>query len=105
MSETENPAPAPPPVVLRFRTVHPEPELVLLGSARKPDRHVLVLGLSKGAALRLAEACSNIAEALPDDARDLVPLVLPGQLIDERTAFGIIRAKAAARKAAAEPKA
>ena len=102
MSEPENPAPA-IPIVIRFRTVRLEQTLVLLGAAHRPERHVLVLALSKGAALGLAEACLGMASAMPDDVPGaMCPLALPGALMPEDEARWVVQAKAAARKAARE---
>lgn len=102
MSEPESPAPLEIPIVFRFRTVHLEPQLVVVGAARRPDRHVLVLALSKSAAAGLAQACLGIVDALPDDQHAMCPLALPGTLMPEDEALWVIRAKAEARKAARE---
>jgi len=100
--EAPVPAPAQPlPVILRFRTVHLEPSIVLLGGIRRPEKHVLVLALSKGAAVKLAQTCLEIAEFLSaHDPRALYPLSLPGALMESLEAHAILKARADALKAA-----
>ena len=99
--EAPVPAPAQPlPVILRFRTVHLEPSIVLLGGIKRPEKHVLVLALSKGAAVKLSQTLLEVAQFLKEHPPNaLYPLSLPGALMPSEEAHGVLKLKDEARKA------
>jgi hypothetical protein len=90
--------PPPLPVVTRFRTVRLERQIVLLGGVRRPEKHVLALSLSKGAAAKLSKICREIADTMPDNPGTLCPFVLSGILMESNEARWILKKDAEAQK-------
>lgn len=91
------------PVVVKFRVLR-ETRLALLtlpGENAARERHVLVLGVTKAAALRLAQRLLGVALNLPDDPRLIAPVCTDGELIDEQEARRILEAVKAKTKAGA----
>lgn len=89
------------PVVVKFRVLRDvRPPLLVVPGREDSERHVLVLGVTKAAALRLAQRLLGVALNLPDDPHLLAPVVTEGELIEEREARDILeRMKAAASRA------
>lgn len=104
MSDAAAPVPAVSArIVVKFRVVREE-EVALItlpGENALRHRHTLILGVSKTAALFVAQRLLGIAVNLPDGDKEhlLAPLVIDGELIEEheaRRVLGAVREKAKA---------
>lgn len=87
------------PVVVKFRVLRERnwPSALVVPGRDMPEHHVLVLGVTKAAALLLSQRLLAVALNLPDDPNLIAPVLVDGGLIEEGDARNVLVATRAVK--------